>query len=324
MQMSVLDAVTKKVLEGGEADRTEALALASAPLGALCAAADAIRAERCGSAFDLCAIVNAKSGRCSEDCRFCAQSSHNRAHIAEYGLLPAERVIEAARKAAASGALRFSLVTSGGALSDGEIGRVCGVVGDIKRETGLSVCLSVGLLAQRQYARLAEAGADRIHNNLETSENYFPKICSTHKWREKTAAIKAAQAAGLSVCSGGIIGMGETAEDRIDFALAVRELGVRSVPVNILNPIKGTPLEGSAFLTQDEILRTVAVFRFILPDGAIRMAGGRGLMPDGGKACFTAGSNAAITGDMLTTSGVEAARDIKTVRGLGYEVRKIG
>lgn len=322
--MSALDLLKNKVLQGGAVTREEALSLAQFPIEELSAAADGIRRAFCGAAFDMCAIINAKSGKCSEDCKFCAQSSHHCAVIEEYGLLSKERVLSAARTAAGRGVLRFSLVTSGGALSDAELDSVCAIVTAIRESTPLSVCLSLGLLTQAQYERLGSAGADRIHNNLESSERYFPYVCSTHSWHEKTAAIKAAQAAGLSVCSGGIIGMGETMADRIDMAFAAKGLGVRSIPVNILNPIEGTPFGWRTPLSEEEVCRTVALFRFIVPDGAIRMAGGRGLLPDAGRACFTSGANAAITGDMLTTAGIAAKSDIKAAHELGYEVRKIG
>ena len=322
--MFEFEAIKDKVLKGALIGKEEALALAETPLDVLAAAASEIQAHFCGRAFDLCAIINAKSGKCSEDCKFCAQSAHNNASIEEYGLLPAERILNAARAAEKAGILRFSMVTSGGALTDAELDSICLSVGLIRRETTLSVCLSPGLLSQAQYRRLAEAGVDRIHNNLESSERYFPQVCTTHSWHEKTAAIMAARAAGLSVCSGGIIGMGETMADRIDMALSVRALGVRSIPVNILNPIKGTPYGTRSVLSEEEVLRTVAIFRFIIPNGAVRMAGGRGLIPGAGSAFFTGGSNAAITGDMLTTAGIAAARDIETACALGYEVKKIG
>ena len=159
-----------------------------------------------------------------------------------------------------------------------------------------------------------------MHNNLETSRNHFPEICTTHTFDDKVAAIRAAQAAGLTVCSGGIMGMGETKEDRIDMALTLRELGIGSVPVNLLNPIPGTPLERQKPLTADDMRRIVAVYRFLLPDAFIRLAGGRGLLADKGKGCFQSGANAAITGDMLTTAGITVETDKELLKELGYEV----
>ncbi|MDO5311347.1 MAG: biotin synthase BioB, partial [Clostridia bacterium] len=191
----------------------------------------------------------------------------------------------------------------------------------IKDKVGISVCISFGLLDKDQYRRLKEAGVTRVHNNLETSRRNFPNICTTHTFDDKLRAIRAAQAAGLSVCSGGIMGLGETVEDRIDMALTLRELGIKSVPVNMLNPIPGTPFESNEKLTEEDMRRIVAVYRFILPSASIRLAGGRGLLPDKGKGCFTSGANAAISGDMLTTAGITTKTDMELLSELGYEAR---
>ncbi len=322
--MPVLEVLKDHILQGGEISAEAAVVLRSVPLAALCAAAAEIREKRCGSGFDLCAIVNAKSGRCSEDCRFCAQSGRCTADISEYPLLLEEAVIAAAHAAQAGGALRFSIVTSGGRLSEEELESVCRCVVRIRGETGLSVCASLGLLGVPQFTALKKAGVERIHNNLESSEKFFPNVCTTHSWREKTAAIAAARSVGLSVCSGGIIGLGETMEDRIDMAFELRGLGIRSVPLNVLNPIAGTPFAKNRPLTDQEILRTVAIFRFILPEASIRLAGGRGLLADRGYSCFKYGANAAITGDMLTTAGISPQRDREMIASLGFEVRKDG
>lgn len=322
--MRVLEALKRDVLSGRLISAAEAMALCRAPFEELCAAAAEIRERRCGGGFDLCAIVNAKSGRCSEDCKFCAQSARYRTAIGEYPLLSPEAVAAAARAAESGGALRFSIVTSGGALSDGELESVCRSVALIRRETGLSPCISLGLLNEEQFAALKEAGAVRAHNNLESSERFFPRICTTHSWREKTAAIAAARRAGLSVCSGGIIGLGETMGDRIEMAIALRALEIKSVPLNIFNPIAGTPLEKNRPLSPEEIVRTVAIFRFILPDSSLRLAGGRGLLADKGLACFKSGANAAITGDMLTTAGISPQNDREMISRLGFEVKRDG
>ena len=198
---------------------------------------------------------------------------------------------------------------------------MCEVIRSIKKEVGISVCVSFGLLKEQQFRKLKEEGVTRVHNNLETSRRNFPNICTTHTFDDKVEAIRAAQAAGLSVCSGGIMGLGETAEDRIDMALSLRELGIKSVPVNMLNPIPGTPLEGNQKLTQEDMRRIVAVYRFLLPEASIRLAGGRGLLPDKGKGCFVSGANAAISGDMLTTAGITMKTDMELLKELGYEAR---
>ena len=176
------------------------------------------------------------------------------------------------------------------------------------------------MLNEEQFGAVKAAGASRVHNNLETSRRNFPNVCTTHTFEDKVQAIKAAMAAGLSVCSGGIMGLGETVEDRIDMAFTLRELGIKSVPVNMLNPISGTPYEGNVRLTVEDMRRIVAVYRFILPDGSIRLAGGRGLMEDKGEGCFGSGANAAISGDMLTTAGYTIETDMEMLHRLGYEV----
>lgn len=239
-----------------------------------------------------------------------------------YPLLSAEEITAEARKNDAQGVLRYSIVTSGKRLSDDEVEAMCEAVRQIRAETGISVCVSFGLLSQKQYEKLRDAGVTRVHNNLETSRRNFPNICTTHTYDDKIAAIRAAQAAGLTVCSGGIMGLGETVEDRIDMALTLRELDIHSVPVNVLNPIPGTPLEQCTPLTEDEVRRIVAVYRFLLPDASIRLAGGRGLLPDKGRVCFLSGANAAISGDMLTTAGITVETDRRMLQELGYEVKR--
>lgn len=315
-------ALGAEVLEGKMISAREALWLYQQPLEELCGTADEIREHFCSNRFDLCTIINGKSGKCSEDCRFCAQSAHNHTGAAEYPLLGAEEILEQARINDGQGVLRYSIVTSGKGLSDREIGQMCEAVERIREETGISVCISFGLLKEGQYRRLKEAGATRVHNNLETSRRNFPNICTTHTFEDKVEAIRAAQAAGLSVCSGGIMGLGETVEDRIDMAMTLRELGVKSVPVNMLNPIPGTPFGKNKRLTEEEMGRIVAVYRFILPDANIRLAGGRGLLKDKGRNCFLSGANAAISGDMLTTAGITVETDLRLLKELGYEVRR--
>ena len=319
--MSELHSVRDRVLSGGAVDRPTALWLYDQPLDGLCACADEIRRHFCGNGFDLCTIVNAKSGRCPENCKFCSQSAHNHTGAEQYPLLSADEIVAHAKENARQGVLRYSIVTSGKRLSDGEVDQVCAAVRRIRAEIPLAVCISGGLLNQAQFARLKDAGVTRVHNNLEASRRFFPFVCTTHTFDDKVAAIHAAQAAGLTVCSGGIMGLGETPADRIDMALTLRELGVKSVPVNLLNPIPGTPFADNPRLTADDLRRIVAVYRFIQPDAAIRLAGGRGLLPDKGRSCFLSGANAAISGDMLTTAGITTATDRALLAELGYEVK---
>lgn len=312
----------EEVLNGRLLGKEEGLWLAEQPLEELCTAADEIRQHFCGNGFDICTIINGKSGKCSEDCKYCAQSAHYHTGAEEYPLLSTEEITAQAKYNDEKGVLRYSIVTSGKRLSDKEVDRMCESIRDIREKTGIAVCVSFGLLDEEQYRKLKEAGAERVHNNLESSRNYFPKVCTTHTFDDKIAALKAARAAGLSVCSGGIMGLGETMEDRIDMVLTARELGVRSIPVNLLNPIPGTPYENNPRLTQDDMRRIVAVFRFLVPDASIRLAGGRGLLPDKGKACFKSGANAAISGDMLTTAGITVGQDMEMLKELGYVPKK--
>lgn len=316
-----LKELTDQVINGKKISKEEALFLYRQPLLELCGSADKIRKYFCSDQFDICTIINARSGSCSENCKFCAQSAHNHTCAATYPLLSKEEILAQAKINHEQGVLRYSIVTSGKRLSDAEVDLMCEVVREIKEKIGISVCVSFGLLNEQQFRKLKEAGVTRVHNNLETSRRNFQNICTTHKFDDKIQAIRAAQAAGLSVCSGGIMGLGETAEDRIDMALTLRELGVRSIPVNMLNPIPGTPFENNERLTPEDMQRIVAVYRFILPQASIRLAGGRGLMPDKGKSCFTSGANAAISGDMLTTAGITTKTDMALLKELGYEVK---
>lgn len=315
---NIVQTLKEKALAGELINREEAEALAAAPLEELCAAADEIRQFFCADGFDMCTIINAKSGRCSENCKYCAQAGCYNTNVEEYPLLDSEEIVRAAKYNAEQGVLRFSLVTSGKRLADWEVERACDIIREIQEVCDISICASFGLLDEEQFAKLKAAGLTRVHNNLEASRNFFPNICTTHSYDDKIAAIKAAQRAGLSVCSGGIMGLGESMTDRVDMALQLRELGVNSVPVNMLNPIPGTPLADNEVLTNDDMRRICAVFRFILPKAAIRLAGGRLLLGDSGRGCFQSGANAAISGDMLTTTGETIASDKEIIASLGY------
>ena len=317
--MTFTEQLKEKIFSGGEITREEALLLYEAPLEELCQAADGIREHFCKNSFDICTIVNGKSGKCSEDCKYCAQSAYYHTATKEYPLLDTEESVRQAKYNAQQGVLRYSIVTSGRALKDSELEQMCGAIRAIREQADIKVCVSFGLLSEEQFRRVKSAGASRVHNNLETSRRNFPNVCTTHTFEDKVRAIKAAKAAGLSVCSGGIMGLGETVEDRIDMAFTLRELEVKSVPVNLLNPIPGTPYEENERLTVDDMRRIVAVYRFILPDAFIRLAGGRGLLEDKGEGCFRSGANAAISGDMLTTAGYTIETDMEILNRLGYE-----
>ena len=316
--MDMVEKLKQKVLSGERIGKEEAMGLYEAPLEQLCQSADEIRKHFCENIFDICTIINGKSGRCSEDCKYCAQSAHYPTKVEEYPLLSKEEIVTWAKYNDEKGVLRYSIVTSGKTLSDQEVEELCETVRQIRKETEIAVCASLGLLKEEQFQKLKDAGVSRIHNNLETSKRNFKNICTTHTYEDKIKAIRSAKKVGLSVCSGGILGLGETIEDRIDLALSLRELGIRSVPVNVLNPILGTPYENQTPLTMEEVRRAVAVFRFLLPDASIRLAGGRGLLEDKGRSCFTSGANAVISGDMLTTAGITVDNDLNMIEELGY------
>lgn len=321
--MSFTEEMKDKILRGKWIGREEALRLAEEPLEELRQAADEIRRKVCGSGFDLCTIVNAKCGRCSEDCRYCAQSAHYRTACEEsYPLLSTQELLEDARRNAQQGVLRYSMVTSGRRLSEEEVEQACESIRRIRAEVPIEVCVSFGLLDEVQFRKIKAAGASRVHCNLESSARYFPSVCTTHTYEEKIRTLQAAKRAGLSICSGGILGLGETMEDRIDMVLTARELGVKSIPVNLLNPIPGTPYENRVPLDNEEACRCVAMFRFLIPDASIRLAGGRGLLGDKGEACFLSGANAAISGDMLTTAGITVETDMELLRSSGFEVKR--
>lgn len=316
--MSIVENYKKQVLNGAVLSKEDALILIKEPIEKLSVAADEIRNHYCGNKFDICTIINAKSGKCSENCKFCAQSSFYKTNCETYPLLSKEEIIKKGKSDFERGVLRYSLVTSGKALSDSDIEKSCEAIKELTTKTNGKVCISMGLLSTSQYKKLKESGVSRVHNNLETSPQFFKNVCSTHSSEDKIKAINNAKEAGLCVCSGGIIGLGESIADRIDMCLEIRSLGVNSVPVNVLNPISGTPFENNEKLNDDELIRTIAVFRFLMPKSAIRLAGGRGLMKDHGRRCFRSGANAAISGDMLTTGGYTIESDLKMINELGF------
>lgn len=309
----------EKVLGGGQITREEALFLAQQEAKQdLYKAAGEIRDNKMGRRFDTCSIVNARSGRCSEDCKWCAQSAWFKTRIEEYELVDEKTCLELARLNAEYGVDKFSFVTSGKALSDRNIDILCSYARKIKQETGIKLCASMGLLNKAQLLKLINVGITRYHCNLESSADFFPSLCSTHSTADKLKTIQAAREVGMEICSGGIIGMGENMEDRIALAFMLRDLKVKSIPINILNPIPGTPLEGVAPLSDDEILTTIALFRFINPDAWLRFAGGRLLIATIETAAIEAGINAAIVGDLLTTIGSKVKEDLRKVQELGF------
>lgn len=287
-------------------------------LDSLCKGADKIRKELCGDSVDLCTIINGRAGRCSENCRFCAQSSHHHTGAEEYDVMDVDSFVKACHENEANGAHRFSIVTAGRTLVGEEFEQIVEAYRRMHDECGkIELCASHGLLTKEQFERLREVGVTRCHANIETSRRFFPNVCTTHTFEDKLACIRAAKEAGLEICSGGIVGMGETWEDRLDMALTLAELDVDSIPLNALIPIPGTPFENLKQLTEEEILRIIAMFRFINPATSIRLAAGRKLMEENGKKAFFSGANATITGNMLTTSGnnMEQDKEMLTTNG---------
>ncbi len=260
--------------------------------------------------LDSCSILNGKCGICHENCKFCAQSINSKAKINRFSLVTQETIVEKAKYYEKKGVKRFSVVTSGGKMTDEEVDRLCLAYKKLSESSKIKLCSSNGELTLQQFKKLKQSGLKRYHCNLETSRNYFKKICSTHSYDDKINTIKNAQKAGLQVCSGGIIGMGEKMEDRIDLILQARSLKVDSVPINILNPIKGTEFEHKKLLPYKEIIKTIAIFKLAFPQASLRIAGGRNQLKNFGRELFDFGLTSLLTGDFLTTKGATIEDDI--------------
>lgn len=314
--------LAEKVMDGGEITEEEAKRLIRTKdedTMLLLAMADKIRQKFNGNAVDFCAILNARSGHCQENCKFCAQSGWYNTGAKVYRLLPEEEILAAARKAKEAGAVRFSLVTSGRNQDNpNEFEEILHVVKRIREEVGIEVCCSLGLISGEQAKQLKEAGITRIHCNIETAPSYFPSICTTHTMKDKEDIISTAQQAGIRVCSGGIIGLGESPDQRVEMAFHLKKMHIDSIPLNILNPVKGTPFYTNDRLSPLEVLRTFAVFRFILPKALIRTAGGREVNLRSLQAyALTGGMNGIMVGGYLTTGGRDPKLDLEMAADLG-------
>lgn len=325
--MQEIIALADKVLAGEEITKQEAeflINVSDENTMLLLAMADKIRQKYAGNEVDCCAILNGRSGKCSENCKFCAQSAHYNTGVKEYPLLSEEEIFAAAEKAKAAGAVRFSVVTSGrGQSKADDFDNICRVLKRIKTELGIEVCASLGILTLEQAKKLKEVGVTRYHSNLETAGSYFPDICTTHTYEDKFVTIKNAQAAGLRVCSGGILGLGETPQQRVEMAFTLKELGIDSVPLNLLTPIPGTPFANNAPITPLEILRTFAVYRFILPHAQIRTAGGREVnLRDLQALALNGGASGIMIGGYLTTAGRGTEKDLQMLSDLGRKRSK--
>jgi biotin synthase len=313
-----------RLIEGGEISFNEALALTDMPdefVPALTKAADNVRRTFTDNRIDLCSIINARSGRCPEDCKFCTQSSHYDTKAPEYAMKSVDEIVSAAKDAEAAGAHRFCIVTSGKALGEADFKVVVDAVARIKNETGMRRCASIGALSEERAERLRAAGLNRYHHNVETAAGFFKQVCSTHTYDDKIVTIEHLEKAGIEKCVGGILNLGEAPRQRIEFAFELKMIDPISVPINFLNARPGTPLADRPPLPAIEALKYLAIFRLVMPGAYIRLAGGRtdtfGNDPD---LPFKTGINALLIGDLLTTTGPEVRADLRMLESLGFEL----
>lgn len=310
--------IAEKIISGERLTRGDNFEfLLTTPLEELQRGASLIQKNFCGNHIDLCTIINGKSGRCGENCKYCAQSACHKTGIDEYDFLSAEEILTAAKINEKFGVNRFSIVTSGRALNEKDFDKAIETYKILRKNLKIDLCASHGILTEEQLKKIRDVGVSSYHHNIETSRRFFPKICTSHTFDDRIKTIKLAQKVGLNVCSGGIIGMGENFQDRIDMAIELSELKIKSIPINSLMAVKGTALENIPPLKPEEIFRTIAIFRFINPDANIRLAAGRKLLPDKGASAFLNGASASITGNMLTTSGTTIKDDMEILKKLG-------
>lgn len=322
-----MDAYTlaQEIIEGRRIHRGDDLSFfLHCDLKELCEGADKIREHFIGDKVDLCAIINGRSGKCPEDCKYCAQSAHHHTDCEVYDFLEEEIIVDACKLHEQEGVDRFSIVTAGRALTGEEFDKAIHAYEAMHKECKIDLCASMGFLNREQFHRLHEAGVTSYHHNIETSKRNFPNICTTHTYEQKIETLKLVKEEGMCACSGGIIGMGETWEDRLDMAISLAELEIDSIPINALMPIKGTPLEGMPRISEEDILRTIAFFRYINPAANIRLAAGRALLTNDGELAFRSGASATITGNMLTTVACANIRsDKQMLTGLGRDVTPV-
>lgn len=320
MRQIILE-ITERILAGGEISTGEALLLSTATgidRYSLFLAASRVKEHFVGKRVSLCSIINAKSGRCAENCAFCAQSSHHSSDVPTYPLVDEDKLVSGAHSAEKCGSICYGIVTSGTGISPGvELDRICSALKRIRKETSIIPSCSLGILDDTTAKTLFEAGSGTYHHNLETARSFFPQICSTHDYEEDVNTVRAAKRSGMKVCSGGIFGLGESAAQRIEMALTLKELDIDSVPLNFLNPIEGTKLADANFITPQECLVTIALYRLILPDKMITVCGGREKnLRDLQSWIFFAGASGTMIGNYLTTSGRNTDDDWQMLRDL--------
>lgn len=316
----MLSCLERKITEGRPVTKEEALSLIKmkgTEIYELLALANRVTRLFAGDKVELCAIINARSGHCSEDCAFCAQSAHYNTNKNTYPMLQPKEILRQAIKTEESGVKRFAIVTSGRGITGRDLETVLETLRLLRRETNLQLCASLGIINEKQAAMLAEAGLTTYHHNLETAPGYFENICTTHTYQDRVETIKAAKKAGLRVCAGGILGLGESPEQQVELALELRRLDIDSVPLNFLNPIAGTRLENQPGLPPLQLLRAIAIFRLMLPRAVLRLCGGRKeglrrLQP----LAFLAGANGLMVGNYLTTTGETLQDDLQMLKDL--------
>jgi len=314
-----------KALGGNQVNMKDVLPLLEAKgpdILDLAAVANRVREKFNGNEINLCSLLNAKSGRCPEDCTFCAQSAHYKTEAPVYPMMDMNRIVEEAREAQRKGTGRFCLITSGRELSDKEFETILKALDQIRRETTLDLDCSLGTLSEGRAETLKKVGVTRYNHNLETAETHFPKICTTHSFRDRVMTIEVLKAQGFSICCGGIIGLGESPQQRLELAFSLRQLGIDCIPFNILNPRPGTPLEHSESIPPLEIIKTISLFRLVLPKGTIKIAGGREAnLRDLQSLALLAGANGLIIGNYLTTPGRNADDDLTMIKDLGFVIK---
>ncbi len=317
--------LTERLLDGGRMSAEEGrwmIRLEERYLSSLMGGADRLRRTFRGDDIEACAISNIRSGNCSEDCRFCSQSAHYNGNAPTYNYIPIEKVTTQAERARSWGTTDLGIVSKGwGIRSDREREQIHDYLQALKGSSDIGRCASLGVLSREVADDLKSAGLENYHHNLETAESFFANICTTHTFQENIDTIRHARDAGLKVCSGGILGMGESLDQRVELAETLRELEIDSVPLNFLVPQKGTPLENITPMAPLEILQTIAVYRFMLPRAEIRIAGGRPFLRDLQSMVFMAGASALMIGDYLTTSGRQVEDDLQMLKDLGVVIR---
>lgn len=319
-----VDDALERVLAGERLDRTDGLALMAQPVSPLAEAGAVVRDRFGDGTVDACSIVNAKAGNCAEDCGFCAQSVHFDTGIDTYGFLGPEKILEAAKRAERDGAQRFGIVVAEKGVSKerrpGEWADVLESIRLVREECDLEVDASLGILTKEEATILAAEGINHYNHNIETSPRYFPEIVGTHSFEDRVKTLDVAKAAGMDLCAGVILGMGETPVDRVEAAVALQDIGVSSLPVNVLNPVEGTPLaEQGTEITTEEIVKTVAVYKLLHPDARVRLTGGREAnLPSAEQHLpLEAGADGILTGDYLTTDGQSPGEDLEIIERAG-------